>query len=159
MHRRLVVLMTVMLAVPAAAQQPQADRNDPRAVARHGFGEVTGWVLRAAEMASAEQLRYQPVATVRTLGQLIGHIADSHNYYCAQAAGRNVEWTDPIEKTVTDKAALVQALRRSIDECGPVYASGTARIDQLLANLTHDYQHYGNIVTYLRMQGLTPPSN
>lgn len=150
-------LLTILAAPMTAQQQP--DQNDPRAVLRFGFGEVTGWVVRTAEMASQEQLAYRPVGTVRTLGEQIGHIADSHNYYCARATGRNVQWADTIEKTVTDKAALLQALRQSIEGCNAAYGPGTARLDQLMANVTHDHLHYGNIVTYLRMLGLTPPSS
>jgi hypothetical protein len=26
-------------------------------------------------------------------------------------------------------------------------------------NGAHDYEHYGNIVTYMRLKGLTPPSS
>jgi uncharacterized damage-inducible protein DinB len=26
-------------------------------------------------------------------------------------------------------------------------------------NATHDYEHYGNVVTYMRLLGLVPPSS
>jgi hypothetical protein len=29
----------------------------------------------------------------------------------------------------------------------------------LLGNVTHDQEHYGNLVTYLRLKGLVPPSS
>lgn len=157
--RRHLILVAVagLVAGPALAQQ--ADRNDPRAIMRFGFGEVTGWIVRAAEMASQEQYAYKPVATVRSFGQLIGHLADSHNYYCGRASGQNVQWSDPIEKGTTDKAALIQALRRSIETCNSSYAGDAGRMDQLMANLNHDSLHYGNLVTYMRMLGLVPPSS
>jgi uncharacterized damage-inducible protein DinB len=161
MRRQLILIAAgILLAGTVQAQQQQRpDPNDARGPLRFGFTEVTGWLVRVAESATTEQLAYRPVGTVRTLGQLVAHIADSHNYYCARASGQNVQWSDNLEKTVTEKAALVQALRRSIDACTPVYGGSTARLDQLMANLTHDHLHYGNIVTYLRMQGLTPPSS
>jgi len=156
---RLVIAASILMSTPALAQQPAAP-PDARAALRSGFNEVTGWIMRTAEMATAEQLNYRPVATVRTLGEQLAHIADAHNWYCQQATGQNVEWSDRLEKSVAgNKTALIQALRQSIAGCNSAYAGSTARIDRLMANVTHDHQHYGNIVTYLRMQGLTPPSN
>ncbi len=151
-----LIALTGLLAGPAVAQEP--DPNDPRAVIRFGFGEVTAWVIRAADLVPADQYGYRPAPTVRTFGQLIAHLAVANDYYCGRAAGRPVEWSDAIEQRVTDKEALARELRRSIDACAAVYA-GTGQAGPLLANLVHTNLHYGNIVTYLRMMGLVPPSS
>jgi len=140
-------------AVPAT---PRAD--DPVAMVSRGFTEVSGWVLRAAEVVPAARYGYRPVATVRTFAQLIGHIADSHNYYCARAAGKRVEWSDAIEKGTADKAGLVQKLKQSIDGCAAGYA-GAGEIGPLTENFGHTNLHYGNLITYIRMLGLKPPSS
>jgi uncharacterized damage-inducible protein DinB len=113
--------------------------------------------MRAAEMVPAERYTYRPVATVRSFAQLVGHLADSYDYYCARAAGRNLQWAEG-DSTVTDKNALIARLRRAAEACTTVYA-GTAQLPPLLANVTHTHLHYGNIVTYLRMMGLVPPSS
>ena len=34
-----------------------------------------------------------------------------------------------------------------------------AKLQRLLGNVTHDWEHYGNLVTYLRIKGLVPPSS
>jgi len=34
-----------------------------------------------------------------------------------------------------------------------------APFSAMLMNITHDSEHYGNIVTYLRMKGIVPPSS
>ncbi|HJR36238.1 MAG TPA: hypothetical protein VJ817_14875, partial [Gemmatimonadales bacterium] len=67
---------------PAPAVPPAPRPDDPLAMVSRGFTEVSGWVLRAAEAVPADKYGYRPAATVRTFAQLIGHIADSHNYYC-----------------------------------------------------------------------------
>jgi len=36
---------------------------------------------------------------------------------------------------------------------------GLGPIGALQFNITHDYEHYGNLITYLRMKGLVPPSS
>ena len=35
----------------------------------------------------------------------------------------------------------------------------TTRLGALAFNNAHDFEHYGNIVMYMRMKGLVPPSS
>jgi len=132
--------------------------NDAAAAVRHGFGEVSGWVTKAADLVPADKYTYRPAQSVRTFGQLIAHIADSHNFYCARAAGNNVQWSDAIEKGSTDKATVVAKLKQSLDACNAAYGSAS-QVGPLMANVAHTSLHYGNIVTYMRMLGLVPPSS
>ena len=155
MRRTLIPMLGALLAVsPLAAQQ---DDNDPLTSLRRSFTEVSAWVSAAADLVPAERYGFRPVETVRTFGQQIAHLADSYTYYCTVAAGRNIEWSDVIERTVTDKAAIVQRLKQALDVCTPVYTSG-GRFRALVDNVNHTSVHYGNIVTYLRVMGLAPPS-
>lgn len=149
-------LLAALCAAPLAAQQP--DPNDPAAAVRRGFNDVAGWVTRAAELVSADRYGDRPAQTVRTFGQLVAHIADSHNYYCAIASGRRVEWSDPIEKGPGDKATLVARLKESIERCRQAQG-GAQGMGALIDNLAHTSLHYGNMVTYLRVMGLAPPSS
>lgn len=137
------------------AQPPGA--NETAAALRHGFGEVSGWVTKAADLVPADKYSYRPAPSVRTFGQQIAHIAVAYNYYCARATGQKAQWSDAIEKGNTDKATLVQTLKQATDSCNAAYGSGQAGM--LMANIAHTNLHYGNIITYLRMLGLTPPSN
>lgn len=137
----------------------QSATANPTAVVRAGFGEVADWVTKSADMVPAEKYSYKPVDTVRTFGQLIGHIADSYNYFCARGAGNKVEWSDPIEKGTTDKASLVPKLKQALDKCNAVYGSNTGQLEPLMINVSHTSLHYGNIITYMRMLGLKPPSS
>lgn len=140
----------------AAAPQPGA--SDAAAALRKSFNQVSGWVMKAAELVPADKYTYQPAKTVRTFGQLIGHIADGYNYFCATAAGRKVEWSDAIEKGSSDKATLVQKLKQSTDSCNAAHG-GTGQVGALINNVGHTNLHYGNIITYMRMLGLVPPSS
>jgi uncharacterized damage-inducible protein DinB len=151
----LLALPTLLLSQPAVAQTAG---HDATGALRRSFNEVTGWVTRAAEMVPADKYSYRPAASVRTFGQLIGHIADAHNYYCAQASGKNVEWSDPVEKGSNAKATLVQKLKQSVDACNAAY-SANGQAGPLVSNIGHTNLHYGNIITYLRMMGMVPPSS
>ena len=132
--------------------------DDVAAELRKGFDEVSGWVSKAADLVPADKYAYQPVKPVRSFGQLIGHIADSYNYYCARAAGRNVEWSDPVEKGKTDKATVLPKLKQALEVCNAAYAA-PVQIGAALGNVAHTSLHYGNIITYLRVMGMVPPSS
>jgi len=152
-----VGFLMLVTANIAAAQQPPA--NDARAALRKSFGEVSGWVTKSAELVPADKYSYRPTNTVRTFGQLVAHLVDSYAYYCAQAAGRKVEWGDPAEKGATDKATLAPKLKQATDACQAAYTAGASTVGPLVENVGHTNLHYGNIITYLRMLGLTPPSS
>ena len=137
---------------------PQSPLDTSAAAARRSFTEVSRWVLAAANLVPAERYDYRPVQTVRTFGQLIAHVADAYGYYCGRASGRNVDWSDAIEKGPTDKATLLEKLAEAQTECDVVFA-GRSSIGPLVENVGHTSLHYGNIVTYIRMLGLVPPSS
>jgi hypothetical protein len=89
------------------------------------------------------------------------------------ALGETVPGEGDVEKTAKTKAAILAALKESSTYCEKAYALGddklTAPVDvfgsqhprfyALLANASHDGEHYGNIVTYMRMNKLVPPSS
>jgi uncharacterized damage-inducible protein DinB len=138
---------------------PQPGSNEMTAALHTSFGEVSGLVIKAADLIPADKYAYRPAPSVRTFGQLIAHVADAYSYYCARGAGREVKWSDAIEKGNTDKATLAQKLKQATDACRATYGGTSQAGAMLFANLRHTDLHYGNIVTYVRMLGLVPPSN
>jgi len=124
---------------------------------RKSFSEVSGWVSKAAALVPADKYAFQPTKEVRSFGRVIAHLADSYNYYCAVAAGKNVQWTDPVEKGKLDKATLVPALQQALDRCVAAYVVGDAAPPT--ENVAHTSLHYGNLITYLRLLGMVPPSS
>ena len=146
-----------LFAAPLSAQSqtpPQIQQG-----LSQGFTEVHAAVTKSAEMVPADKYTYRPVATVRTFGELVAHVADSYVWYCTRASGRNVEWSDAIEKGKTDKATITQKLRESQAVCSAAYGNAASQVGALMNNLTHTNLHYGNIITYLRMLGLVPPTS
>jgi uncharacterized damage-inducible protein DinB len=139
-----------------SAQQPAAANVSEDL--KKGFAEVNDWVTKAADMVPDEKYNYRPVDTVRTFGQIIAHITDSYNFFCSRGAGKKVEWSDATEKGTTDKATLVPKLKQAVEGCNAAYANGTA-FSPLMGNVAHTSLHYGNIITYLRMMGMKPPSS
>jgi uncharacterized damage-inducible protein DinB len=163
----------VVLALPVAASIGAAQAPSPTADARALWKGNIGFVTQAAEELTDAQYGYRPTPDVRTFGQLFAHVAGSQKMYCAMALGEKPAGEDDVEKTATTKAAILAALRESNTYCERAYALSydkvTAPVDifgtqhpryyALIANASHDAEHYGNIVTYMRLNKLVPPSS
>jgi len=158
--RILIILSCLLLSAASSFGQATPEKApDVSTDLRNGFNEVNDWVTKAAEMVPADKYNYRPVDTVRTFGQLIGHITDSYNFFCARGAGNKVEWSDPVEKGTTDKDTLLPKLKEAVGKCNAAYSSGNGQLRPLFNNVGHTSLHYGNIITYMRMMGLKPPSS
>jgi uncharacterized damage-inducible protein DinB len=171
--KRILPLLLVSLAAPAFGQSASAPANAGVAAIRAMWEGQSGYLLRAAEQMPEADYAFKPVATVRTFGQLIGHVAGSQNAICSMALGEAEKSEDEIEKSMSTKAQLVAALRASSEYCRRAYAQSDAdaareatvfgdkqtRMHALALNAVHDGEHYGNIVTYLRIKGMVPPSS
>jgi uncharacterized damage-inducible protein DinB len=133
----------------------------------------------AAEAMPADEYAFRPTPEVRTFAQLIGHLANANFFFCSQIAGEKSPATSADYKQITDKAALVKALKDSLDYCDHVYAATTdatfsqpaqianvggegstktLRGAMLMYNTAHNNEHYGNLVVYMRLKGHVPPS-
>lgn len=176
--RRVVVSLLALTAVPlvplAAQQQPASGGGSSvMAATRPHYERTKGWIVKAAEQVPESLYTFRPTPEVRSFGELVGHVANSHYFFCARALGEQPKQTD-YEKTATTKAALVEALQGSFAYCDRAYqlsdaqattgtpaANGRTRVplDALVFNVAHDSEHYGNMVTYMRMKGLVPPSS
>jgi uncharacterized damage-inducible protein DinB len=165
----LTALLGVAPSRPVAPTAPSALAAD-----REIWAMVMRYVVAAADQVPDSSYSYRPVPTVRTFGQLIAHIAGSQDMFCDQALGDKANASDVVEKTTTGKAALVAALKASIEHCQKAYAMTDAdamkrtvkvfagersALWALLYNTVHNWEHYGNIVTYMRMLGMVPPSS
>lgn len=129
-------------------------------------------VVEAAERMPEEHFAFKPTPDVRSFGELVGHITNTHYNFCAPARGENRPAT-PNHETLATKAELVAALKASIEFCDRAYdhlddqglvapaTFGNTTVTRgylLTYNIAHDNEHYGNMVTYFRLKGLVPPS-
>lgn len=129
-------------------------------------------LVEAADLMPEEHYTFKPTPDVRSFGEIVGHVASAQFNFCAAARGMANPNTRDNEKLAT-KAALVQALKDSVAFCDSAYDLDAAALMApaifsgiaitkgyaLTYNIAHDNEHYGNIVTYLRLKGLVPPSS
>ena len=161
MKLRILMIFCCLLvpAVPSFAQTTPEKTPDLATELRNGFNEVNDFVVKSAELVPADKYSYKPVDTVRTFGQLIAHVTDSYNFFCARGVGNNVKYTDAVEKAGTDKETLLPKLKEAVGKCNAAYGASNGKMQPLFVNIGHTNLHYGNIITYLRMMGLKPPSS
>jgi uncharacterized damage-inducible protein DinB len=179
-NKRLCCVLTVALAIPAAmlgqdkaAAQGAAPAN-PITVSEKGvYSFVSGAVVGAAEKMPEENYSFKPTPEVRSFGQLVGHVADASYMFCSQAAGE-ANPGKQFEKTKTSKADLVAAIKEGVAYCNKVFEGMTdakgsemtklfsfnlAKLTLLSLNTAHTDEHYGNMVTYMRLKGIVPPTS
>jgi uncharacterized damage-inducible protein DinB len=171
--RRCLVLIA-LATTPLAAQQQQATDPSRLAVtaARANWLSAHNYIVRSAEQMSEADFAFKPVATVRSFAQIVAHVADDEMGWCAQILGEPLKQSQ-FEKTLSAKADVLKAIRDAGTYCEKAYgisdseAAGVAtiwggqqpKIRGLMDNAAHDWEHYGNIVTYMRIKGMVPPSS
>lgn len=154
-------LLSTSLAASAKAMQVSIARN----------------LAEAAEAMPAESYDFKPTPAIRSFAQLIGHVTDVNYFFCSQATGASYP-SKTSASALTAKDAALKALKDSLAYCDHVYAeltdtnfgdhatvggfgnkpTQTTRGQVLIFNTTHNNEHYGNVVLYLRLKGITPPS-
>ncbi len=173
----LLAFVACLAAVPVLAQAPAAapaGPTDPLSKSLYGmFNTIRLNLNQSAEKVPEADYAFQPTKEVRTFGQMLAHVANSNYWYCAAAKGEPNPNKDDLEKTKTTKADLVKVLADALTYCEGVYAGMTdaklvemikagqnevPRAGRLIGNISHDNEHYGNLVTYMRIKGIVPPS-
>jgi uncharacterized damage-inducible protein DinB len=132
-------------------------------------------ITATADQVPENLYSFRPSEDVRTLGQILGHVADANYSICSAASGQDNPNTDSVEQTKTSKADIQQALADAFAYCQAIYetmsdATGAettpylggqqfARSAILAFNSAHNYEHYGTLVTYMRINDIVPPTS
>lgn len=181
--KTLLRLVLLSLAVPAmmslaqdkapAQEKPGAGTENPLSTwTKFANLRVRDYVLKSAEKMPEENYGFKPVDTVRSYGQIVGHVADAQYLFCSIALGEKNPAPD-IEHTKTSKADLIAALNAAFTCCDKAYdgmtdasavqtiklfGSDAPRLSALTVNNMHNLEHYGNLSTYMRLKNIVPPS-
>jgi uncharacterized damage-inducible protein DinB len=177
------VLLGILLAIPAAAQTAQQPNpKDPMAAWLHNaFNNNRRNIEKSAEKVPEELygLRPGPQMEVRAFGQILGHLANFNYLWCSQAKGEKNPGQGSDYEKLSSKALLLHALNDAFTYCDGVYSSLTdasgleivtvtqengrqaqvPRMSLLVLNYGHNNDHYGNLVTYMRIKSIVPASS
>ncbi len=168
--RTLIAAIAVVLAAPLSLSA-----QNPLVQSLKGLFDITKTnIMATAEILDDEMYTFRPTDEVRSAGQILAHIADWQFNLCATAAGETNPRPENFEETRTHKAEIIDALELGFAYCERVFAQTTderavAATDLfgspntvagvLAFNSVHNYEHYGNLVTYMRIKGIVPPSS
>jgi uncharacterized damage-inducible protein DinB len=166
-------LVVVILALGACTVSAQGQANPIADGQKFLYTMAKGNIVKSAEKMPEADYAFKPTPAVRSFGQLLGHIADSQYMFCSVVSGKPNP-APGVEKSKTGKADLVKALNDAFAFCDAAYDGLTdaqagalvkffggdqAKATVLSFNTAHNNEHYGNIVTYLRIKGIVPPSS
>jgi uncharacterized damage-inducible protein DinB len=187
MKKTAVALLLCVASTGALAQEgkpaaPAAPSEVPAASApvadpamsglRPIWGRVKDILVRAAEKMPEENYAFKPTPEVRSFGQVAAHVADTNYFIGGMILGEKPP-AGEVEKTKTSKADIVAALKDSVAYVDRAFAMNDAdaaktvklfgkdapKFSVFALAIGHGFEHYGNMVTYMRIKGLVPPSS
>jgi uncharacterized damage-inducible protein DinB len=125
-------------------------------------------IMKAADAMPESKYSYRPAKDVRSFGEIVTHVADISYFLCSNVKG---EANPATPTTKSSKIEIIAYLKGSFDYCDGVYPKftdahlndpadffgfKTNKMFLLTQAGNHDALHYGNLVTYLRLNGLEP---
>jgi len=177
--KRLVLVACVLaIAGAAVAQQPapaQAPAPSLVTEVQTTFNNIKGYITKAAAQFPEDKYTWQPTPAVRSWARLVAHVADDNNGACAVLAGvqrparldnedtnnsaANKMTKADLEKALADSFALCDKAFAAVTEANMMERNGNrSKIGTLIYDTSHINEHYGNLVTYMRLNNLVPPS-
>ncbi len=173
----LVALAAAPLAAQAAAQSA-AQATAPTGVRRELLAQVEDAERKLVALAEAmpqDKYGWRPAAGVRSVSEVFMHVVGG-NYLFPGIIGvkrpADFALTRDSEKTVTDKAQVVDHLRKSfafvkqamttvpdaeLDASVSLFGSPSTKRGVLVLVATHAHEHLGQSIAYARMNGVVPP--
>lgn len=159
----------VGLAAPVAAQQAALSPLKRDMMAQ--FDDAATKVIQLAEAIPAEKYAWRPAPGVRSVREVLGHVAGG-NIFILRSVG--VEPTGAmLPDSVMDKARVVasvkaaadhfrNALRNAneadFDKAVTLFGSiNTTQRGTYMLLISHNHEHLGQLIAYARSNGVTPP--
>jgi len=159
---------------PAQGEDKTPPSYDMKAQALLDIDQLHKKFADLAGAVPAEKFNWRPAEGVRSIGEVYLHISQA-NYGFMDFLGANppVNFkTKDFEKSITDKAKIIEQINQSFDfvkatvskmtnadfskakkELGPDANEG----DVIYLLVTHAHEHLGQSIAYARQNGIVPP--
>lgn len=130
-------------------------------------------LIKSAEAMPEDAYGFKPTAAQRPFSGWIGHVAMANYNFCSAIKGEKAPDTSTLHE-MTTKSDLVAAIKKSFEYCdgalqgmtdqkamvaATVNGKQSYAVQPLIGLVASSNEHYGNIVSYLRLKGVTPPSS
>jgi uncharacterized damage-inducible protein DinB len=176
MRIALGVMLLAAASACAAAQDASSSVTASSPVvasAKEIFVRQSAYVVQAADEMPAEKYGYRPTPEQWTYGKIVSHVALANYHVCGMLSGDG-PGSGPAVADTASKDELLSALKQSFDVCqkaldglsdsnlgGTITFFGGAKKPRAraLLELTGDLEdHYSQMASYLRLNGMLPPS-
>lgn len=156
---------------PAAAQAPAATPASLSGELKQGYTRIKSNLTKLAAKVPDDQYAFKATPEIRSIGELIAHVADSQAGTCSFVTTGQPK---RVAEGKTTKADLVAALNESFTVCDAAFdslsdANATAtfktprgersKVATLASLVAHSNEEYGYLAVYLRLKGIVPPSS
>jgi uncharacterized damage-inducible protein DinB len=173
----LLTASTLTLSSGVAQDQPKMAEATPttgiRAELLNDVKELEKKFVDLAEAMPQGKYSWRPMKGVRSVSEVYMHVAGA-NYLLPSFAGIKAPegMSRDMEKTVTQKAKVVEMLKKSfdhlrdailstsdadLDKPAKMFGQETTVRDVLLTTVTHMHEHLGQSIAYARMNKVIPP--
>jgi len=122
-------------------------------------------IVSAADAMPADKYGFAPTdgefKGVRTFGQMAKHLSATNYILAAAALGEEppADAGDELgPEAVRTKAEILNYLKSSFARL-PLKSAEATRLALVVESFMHAYDHYGQMVEYLRMNGIVPPAS
>lgn len=183
MRRMFVILGLVLMAavgtvLPVFAQTSAPAAPAPPTPAREllrSWNQVAGLVTDVAEAMPEEKYSFKPTPEVRSFAEQLLHVAGANYIFVDTAKGEKAGPEDLSPAKYKTKADVVKVLRESFEAGAAVIGQFTdAQLSEVVKSpfgntlvtragywwfeIRHATEHYGQMVVYLRLNGIVPPA-
>jgi uncharacterized damage-inducible protein DinB len=167
-----LLFATLLLPVTLSAQQSESNSGFFRDVKQDLSGSQEK-IISLAEAIPADKYTWRPADSVRSVSEVLMHIAGS-NYFLLSFAGiKTPEGADEeMGKDVTDKEKVISALKTSFKDLQDnlqkldkadlesqvkMFGHETSTRNVFFVEMGHLHEHLGQLIAYARMNGIVPP--
>ena len=170
----LAATLTLTAMAISTALHAQAPANPVVTSAKEITDRQTKYIIAAAEEMPADKYTFQPTPAQWTFGKAIAHLVDANTYVCSALLDGPQPPRGAPTKDTDSKDILVEKLKASFAICDKAMAGLTdaklgetitffggkpaPRARALMEVVADLEDHYSQLASYLRLNGLVPPS-
>ena len=165
MHRfaTFVSLAGMLGGVAVFGQAPKAPPTTAQSI-NANFDSVNRRLLEMAKDFPADKYEFKATPEVRSFREVIVHVFSGNAFAAKAGRGQQADWDELDAKSYKTKAEVVSAFEKAIaDSTAALKAVPTERLSQSvtpwMAVIEHSAEHYGQLVTYFRLNHIVPPES
>jgi len=171
--KRLLWISLICMVAPMAARAQETVANPVAASVQEMFNRQSKFIIAAVDEMPADKFGYHPTPEQWTFGKIVAHVAQANYFVCSMISDNPVPKDFKVSET-DPKDKLQSALQSSFDFCSQAvnalqdsklgdtitFFGGrkAPRARAVLEEVADLSDHYSQMASYLRLNGLLPPS-